>query len=115
MLGAEPTGTFAGHAGAITAFQDCAWAFYQPHAGWVIWDAEEVTLLVFGASDWAPVATSDAQTEASRLEINATANETNRLAVAAEATLLTHDGAGHQLKINKAGTSDTRTLLFQTG
>ena len=46
--------------------------------------------------------------------VNTTADTTNRLAVSSEATLLTHAGAGHQLKINKAGDSDTASLLFQT-
>jgi hypothetical protein len=45
----------------------------------------------------------------------ATASDSvNRLAVAAEATLLTHIGAGHQVKITKAAASDTASLLFQT-
>jgi hypothetical protein len=47
--------------------------------------------------------------------IGATADATNRLAVAAPATLLTHAGAGHQLKLNKAAPGDTASLLFQTG
>ena len=34
--------------------------------------------------------------------------------MASEATLLTHDGAGHQVKINKAAVADTASLLFQT-
>ncbi|MGB3554282.1 MAG: DUF2793 domain-containing protein, partial [Jannaschia sp.] len=52
---------------------------------------------------------------ADQLGINAAADATNRLAVGADATLLTHDGAGHQLKLNKANTSETASLLFQTG
>ena len=34
--------------------------------------------------------------------------------MAADATLLAHDRAGHQLKINKATVSDTASLLYQT-
>lgn len=47
--------------------------------------------------------------------INTGADAVNRLAVAAPATLLSHEGAGHQVKVNKAGTGDTASLLFQTG
>jgi hypothetical protein len=47
--------------------------------------------------------------------IGTTADATNKLSVAAAATLLTHDGAGHQLKLNKATPADTASLLFQTG
>ena len=35
--------------------------------------------------------------------------------MAADATLLTHDGSGHQIKVNKASATDTASLLFQTG
>lgn len=49
------------------------------------------------------------------LGVNATADTTNRLSVAAPATLLNHDGNGHQLKLNKAAASDTASLLYQTG
>jgi hypothetical protein len=50
-----------------------------------------------------------------RLGIATDADATNRLAVSAPATLFSHDGAGHQVKLNKAGAGDTASLLFQTG
>ena len=34
--------------------------------------------------------------------------------MASPATLLTHAGGGHQLKINKAGPGQTASLLYQT-
>jgi hypothetical protein len=46
--------------------------------------------------------------------INATADATTKFAVAAEASLFNHAGAGHQHKINKAAAGDTASLLFQT-
>lgn len=49
------------------------------------------------------------------LGVNATADTTNRLAVASPASLFSHAGAGHQHKINKAATGDTASVLFQTG
>lgn len=49
------------------------------------------------------------------LGINSSHDSSNRLTVSAEAALLNHDGAGHQLKINKAAEADTASLLFQTG
>lgn len=47
--------------------------------------------------------------------MNATADSSNRLVSAAQGTLLTHDGAGHQLKVNKANAGDTASLLLQDG
>ncbi|MGR3458087.1 MAG: hypothetical protein ACU0FO_09305 [Pseudooceanicola nanhaiensis] len=38
----------------------------------------------------------------------------NRLAIAAESSLYSHDGAGHRLKLNKAAPGETATLLFQS-
>ncbi len=46
--------------------------------------------------------------------VNATADSTTKFAVAAEASLFNHVGNGHQHKINKAASSDTASLLFQT-
>jgi len=112
MVGAAPSGAFAGQSGNIAAFQDGAWAFHPPRAGWVIWDAAESALLVFDGAAWTPA--FDPQ-NLPLLGVNTQADETNRLSVRSNATLLSHDGAGHQLKLNKAATGDTGSLLFQTG
>jgi hypothetical protein len=49
------------------------------------------------------------------LGVNATADATNKLAIASAASLFNHAGAGHQHKINKNSAGDTASLLFQTG
>jgi len=54
-------------------------------------------------------------TSTAMLGISTTADDTNRLAVASSASLFTHAGAGHQLKLNKAQASETASFLFQTG
>lgn len=112
LLGVAPTGAFAGHAGAIAAFQDGAWSFYQPREGWAIWDASGGGLLALDDGAWKPVFNTQ---NVPMLGVNTTADATNRLAVRAAASLLTHEGAGHQLKLNKASATDTGSLLFQTG
>ena len=45
----------------------------------------------------------------------ATADATNRFSLNAPASLFNHAGAGHQVKVNKAATTDTGSFLFQTG
>jgi len=112
LVGAAPEGAFAGHAGEIAAFQDGAWAFLSPRDGWTLWDAGTQKFLVFHDGAWLEVA-PDPQV-LPFLGLNATADTTNRLATAAPATLFTHEGAGHQLKINKATAGDTASALFQT-
>lgn len=105
-------GEWAEQTNAVAAFQDGAWAFYFPRKGWTAWIADEELLVVWNGSAWVPAAISD---PAPQLGINATADAFNRLAVASPASLFTHEGGGHQLKINKAESSDFGTVLFQTG
>ena len=83
-----------------------AWRFFSPAEGWRGLVLDEGIELVWQGGAWAAPA---------RMGVNAAPDETNRLAVSANATLLTHEGGGHQLKINKAESGATASLLFQTG
>lgn len=103
---------WAGHAGEIAAWQAGAWRFFDPAPGWQVYVADERTQYVFDAGDWTPLASLSG--ELPELGINTSADATNRLAVAAPATLFTHEGNGHQLKLNKAAPADTASLLFQS-
>lgn len=111
ILGDDPTGAFEGRSGALAVFQDGAWSFHEPRAGWVIWDRSEAALLVFDGAAWLPAA---APGSVATLGVNAAADEINRLVVSAAATLLDHEGEGHRLKINKADASATASLLYQS-
>jgi hypothetical protein len=121
IVAASPSGAWSGHAGKVAAYQDGAWMFYTPSEGWIAWVADEDIAVVWTGSAWGSLATGegggggDGEGDFDTLGINATADSTNRLTVAADATLLNHDGDGHQLKINKAEAGDTASLLYQTG
>src|SRR6056297_1908975 len=106
------TGAWAGHAGEIALWDMNAWVFQAPVAGWTARVLSEDTLIRHDGTVWQ---TGAGVLEASILGVNGAADTTNRLCNVAEATLLTHEGAGHQLKINKAAADDTASLLFQTG
>lgn len=106
------TGAWAGHGGEVAAFQAGAWQFFDPAPGWQVYDRSDKTQLVFDAGAWTPLASLGSALP--RLGINTSADSTNRLAVAGAATLLTHAGNGHQLKLNKNAAADTASLLFQT-
>lgn len=112
LVGAGGTGVFAGRANSLAAFQSGAWNFHAPQPGWQVHALDEQKSLRFDGQAW--VATAD-PVRLERLGINADADAVNRLAVSAPAVLLNHEGAGHQLKINKANPGDTASLLFQTG
>ena len=74
----------------------------------------EAALRVYTGNGWQDVAPETVLQNLSGVGVNTTSDAINKLAVAADATLLSHDGAGHQLKLNKAGAGDTASLLYQT-
>ncbi|UMA64728.1 DUF2793 domain-containing protein [Roseivivax marinus] len=110
-LGAGPTGDWAGQDGRIACFTDGAWLFIAPRDGWLaVTEGGEARVWTEGA--WRGIGLGAAT--AGRLGVNASADADNPLAVGGEATLLTHDGGDHRLKINKAGGASTASVLFQT-
>ena len=113
------TGVWANNDFAVTIWSDSAWHFVQPTTGWRADVAATGETLRFDGSAWVALDTGgggavDLQNLPS-VGIGTTADATNRLSVAADATLLTNQGSGHQLKLNKAAAGDTASLLFQTG
>ncbi|MBY0610684.1 MAG: DUF2793 domain-containing protein [Beijerinckiaceae bacterium] len=107
------SGAFAGQAMKIAAYQDGAWNFFSPSAGWIAYVLDASVLRCFDGAAWQII--SAIPTNVPLLGINATADLTSRLAVSAASTLLNHAGNGHQLKLNKASAADTASLLYQTG
>ena len=112
-LGPAPTGAWAGRAGQIAAFVEGAWQFLTPAPGWRAWNMADATLRLWDGAAW--ILPDAAPDTLEQLGIATSADAVNRLAVASDAVLLTHAGAGHQLKINKSATGDTAALLFQSG
>jgi hypothetical protein len=112
-LGAAPTGDWATHAGELAYWTGTGWLFLSPQTGWQAWDITAGQMCIWDGSAWVRLAQTPDQVD--QLGIQTGADATNRLAVQSPATLFTHDGAGHQLKINKSSTGDTASLLFQSG
>lgn len=115
MVAASPAGAWAGQPGKIAAWQDGAWAFHAPVEGWLAWIADENVLIVFDGGSWGSVITGLTFQNLPMVGVNTTADTTNRLAVRAPAALFTHEGNGHQVKVNKNAAADTASFLFQTG
>ncbi|TCR91853.1 DUF2793 domain-containing protein [Rhizobium sp. BK376] len=113
LIAAASTGPWSGKSGSIAFRQDGAWILIEPREGWQAWFLSEAQLRVLTGGAWTEInpPSSDSMP---KLGINATADETNRLAVASPASLFSHVGNGHQIKINKAAPADTASLLFQT-
>ena len=111
IVGADAGAAWAGQDQAVAVFVDGTWQFFSPGTGWRADIAGTGATLRFDGSTWLSVTDLDTLTE---LGVNASADSTNRLAVAGPATLLSHEGAGHQLKLNKNAATDTASLLYQT-
>lgn len=108
------TGAWAAQVGKLALAQGGGWLFLTPRTGWRLWVEDERELLVFDGADWTGLPPPEV-TATPRLGINATADDVNRLSVASPATLFTHAGSDHRLKLNKNAAGDTASLLYQTG
>lgn len=91
----------------------------QPTIGWRADVAATGDTLRFDGAAWVTLTVEGVTGEVDfqnlpSVGVGTTADTINRLSVAADATLLTNDGNGHQLKLNKAAPTDTTSLLFQT-
>ncbi len=112
-LGPAPTLAWSGQGGAVATWDGVAWQFCAPRAGWRAWDLSEGMLRVYSGGQWEPLDLSSAPV--AQLGVGTSADAVNRLAVASEAVLLTHTGSGgHRVKVNKASSGDTASLLFQS-
>lgn len=113
IVGTGATAAWTGHDGDIALWDGAGWEFYTPRPGWSTWRQDSGGFVVFDGAGWAPLV--ELPDSLAQLGVNATPDGVNRLSVASEASLFSHDGTGHQVKINKAGAADTASLLFQTG
>lgn len=112
LIASPATGLWEGHDGKIAAFWGGTWVILTPRAGWLARIIAESETLAHDGTGWGPAQTPPQTLP--RLGIATTADATNRLAVASSASLFDHAGAGHQIKVNKADTADTASLLFQS-
>jgi hypothetical protein len=116
VVATAATGDWAGQSDKIAAFQDGAWAFYDPQEGWLAWVADAHEIAIYSAGAWAPYGggTPTSLDNLAHLGINATADTTNRLSLKSPASLFDNEGNGHQQKINKQAAGDTASVLYQT-
>ncbi len=111
VVAAPAAGEWAGQEAAIAVWDGAGWSFTPPQAGWRAYALDEAAGITFDGTNWGDSVTLQ---NLAGLGINTASDATNPLAVAGDATLLSHDGAGHQLKINKATSPDTASLLYQS-
>ncbi len=111
-LGSDPQEDWAEKAGMLALWWEGQWQFFTPQDGWRAGLVGSVSVFVRQGGVWA-----DQQVHTNNLAhvgVNTTADSTNRLAVQAEQTLLSHEGAGHRLTLNKASATDSAEIVFQS-
>lgn len=106
------TGVFSGYQDELAIFEDGAWSFLPPRAGWQAWVTDEAEHHVWTGTQWRR-SQPESSLGAALWGVNTTADTTNRLAVSASASLFSHAGTDHRLKLNKASAARTASLLFQ--
>jgi hypothetical protein len=52
IVAASATGGWAAHDHTVAAWQDGAWAFYEPNEGWLAWVADEDVLVAWDGAAW---------------------------------------------------------------
>lgn len=110
IVGNSATADWTGHDDQIAVWIGTFWEFHTALPGWVAVAQSNGEAFRFDGSSWVSMLQNLPQ-----IGVGTSADTTNRLSIASEATLLTNVGAGHQLKVNKANAADTASLLFQTG
>ncbi|MEP2921555.1 MAG: DUF2793 domain-containing protein [Sulfitobacter sp.] len=117
IVAAPAEGEWLGQEDTIACYEESGgWSFYTPQAGWQAYVLDEDIQTVWDGTQWRFPGQADVDDlNAQTLGLNTGADAVNRLSVSADATLLTHSGGDHRLKVNKAADTDTASLLFQSG
>lgn len=124
LVGAAPTGEWAGQAGRFAWFSNGGWAFAAPRAGWRVYDLTTDRLLVrTRGGAWTPLSGGGAPSEiqnATRIGIGATAGAGDPFTAKLNAALWTartsaEGGSGDlHVKLNKAEAARDAGLMLQT-
>ena len=117
IVGTGSEGAWQGKDQSLAAFQDGAWAFFTPKAGWVAYVVAENRMVVHDGVSWQALPVQLAPENFQEIEgigIDTSFDAVNRLAVSSQASLFNHAGEGHQIKINKSVANKTASVLFQT-
>jgi Protein of unknown function (DUF2793) len=109
IIGPTPTGLWAGRISQIAVWLDSSWTFLSPVTGWRAYMQTTGDLVVYDGIAW-----RSALNPVPLLGVNTSADTTNRLAVSGPSSLFTGGAGGHQIKINKAVSTDTASLVLQT-
>jgi hypothetical protein len=120
IVGEAPTGAFAGKRGQLAAFDDGAWRFTAPRAGWIAFTVAGDRLLLFDGAAWRDVATVIRRLgDLTGLGIGTQPDSTNAFSASLNAALFAArapaDGGTGDVRVtlNRTATGRTASFLFQ--
>jgi hypothetical protein len=120
----SPTGAWAGHGNHVAGWQDGAWSFSVPKAGWLAYVADESAMVAWSGTAWGPaldvLGGITTLQNLSLLGVGTTADSTNPLSaklnnVLWAAKTVAEGGDGNlRYKMSKESAAKTLSLLMQT-
>ncbi len=110
IVAASATGAWLAKDGQI-AYYNTGWQFIVPNEGLLVWVSDEDKVYAYNGTAW--ISYADNLQNLSKLGINTSADNTNKLAVSSDAVLLTHNGTDIRTKLNKNASGNTASFLFQ--
>lgn len=117
LVAAAASGAWSGKDNAIATFQNNAWAFLQPRAGWCVWSIADEAMIVFDGTRWRDIR-SLVLDNVVRLGVNTSADSWNKLCAKSDSVLFAaidpgSGGSGDvRLQLSKQNTGNTASVLF---
>jgi hypothetical protein len=122
LVGSAPSGAFAGQAGRLAAFDDGAWRFLEPKAGWLVHVATSNSVIVHDGSAWRDIAAFVRSLgDLAALGVGTGADAGNPFSAKLNDALFAarssaEGGTGDlRLKLNKEASGGVVSQLFQSG
>jgi hypothetical protein len=122
IVGTSPTSAFAGRPGALAAFDDGAWRFLTPRAGWIAHVRSDGTLLLHDGTRWRNLEGALRRLDnLDGLGIGSASDPGNAFVARIASALFTAKPAGEggtgsiRLTLNRDLANGTGSLLWQTG
>lgn len=112
-LGGAPVTDWAGYGGRVAIYLNGGWTFQSPKEGWIA-AGPNAELRQYLGGTWVDLRSAAEISNLPALGIGVSADSYNVLTVGGAASLFTHAGGGHQIKLNKATSGDTASFLYQS-
>jgi len=116
VVAGGPGGAWAGHAQAIATWQEGAWSFLMPKAGWCLWSIADAAIFTFDGGAWQML--SPPTDNVGRLGVNTVAAAPNLFSVRSNNALFTAletgDGGNGdaRVQISKQAPGRTASVVF---